>query len=166
MIDSAPHLAALEEFYQGEILGEAMFDAMLAALTEPAERYTMGLLLQLESETKVRLRPVLAEHGLPLQEDVRMRLRGEQFAQALAGASWAGKMKALHQSIVQTYLPRYRELTAALPLSLRAVGQSMVEHEQALADLCGQELAGGDGRSDPPVLRLLQHPLPRPAGRP
>jgi hypothetical protein len=158
----APHLAALQEFYQGEILGEAMFDAMLRSAGDEAERYKIALMLQLETETKARLRPVLAAHGLPLQEDAQMRPRGEQFARDLIGADWHEKMRALALSIGETWLPRYRELTAALPPSLRATGESMVAHEQALLEMARRELGGELDRSDEPVRDLLAHPLPRP----
>jgi len=160
----APHLAALEELYQGEILGEAMFDAMLASVHDEAERYKISLMLQLETETKARLRPVLAAQGLSLEEDPQMRVRGAQFAQALATATWAAKMSALYQAIAQTYLPRYREHEAAMPTALRAVAHSMVEHERALLEMTRRELSGDAQRSDEPVRELLRHPLPRPDG--
>jgi hypothetical protein len=159
---AAPHLAALQEFYQGEILGEAMFDAMLQSARNESERYKIGLMLQLETETKARLRPHLAAHGLSLQENPRMRPDGERFARELANATWDEKMRALEQSLSNTWLPRYQELTAALPPPLRAIGQSMVEHEQALLEMARRELAGESHRSDEAVRHLLAHPLPRP----
>jgi hypothetical protein len=165
MQTAAPPLAALEEFYQGEVLGEAMFDHMLAPLTDPGERYKMALLLQLETETKARLRPVLAAQGLSVQEDPQMRPRGEQFARDLAASTWQEKMTALHRAVADTFLPRYRELTEGLPAALRAVGDSMVEHEQALVDMTWRELNGQADRSDEPLLRLLHFPLQRPVRR-
>jgi hypothetical protein len=159
------NLAALQEFYQGEILGEAMFDAMLKSASNESERYKLALMLQLETETKARLRPHLAAHGLPLQEDPQMRPSGEQFARELQTVTWNEKMGSLAQSLSQTWLPRYRELTAALPPSLRAIGESMVAHEQALLEMARREVAGESERSDEPVRDLLTHPLPRPAGR-
>ena len=158
----APHLAALQEFYQGEILGEAMFDAMLQSARDELQRYKIALMLQLETETKARLRPHLAAQGLPLQEDAQMRPRGEQFARELEQASWNEKMRALEQSLSQTWLPRYRELTAALPPSLRSIGESMVAHEEALLEMARREVGGESDRSDEPVRDLLAYPLPRP----
>jgi hypothetical protein len=162
---SAPHLAALAEFYQGEVLGEAMFDAMLASARNESERYRIALMLQLETETKARLRPILAAQGLPLQEDPQMRPRGEQFARELENADWGEKMRALARSLSQTWLPRYRVLTATLPPTLRPVGESMVEHEQALLEMARRELGGQSERSDEPVRGLLVNPLPRPPAR-
>jgi hypothetical protein len=158
----AQQQATLAEFYQGEILGEAMFDTMLQSATTASERYKIGLMLQLETETKARLRPVLAAQGVSLQEDPGMRPEGERFARELASATWNQKMRTLADSIGQTWLPRYRELTAALPQHLRAVGQSMVEHEQALMEMARREAQGDSERSHEPVHELLAHPLPRP----
>lgn len=160
----AAALAALQEFYQGEILGEAMFDAMLADAENDEQRYKLGLLLQLESETKVRLRPAVAAAGLPLREDPAMRPEGERFARELKTASWDRKMKALHDAVAGHYLPHYRQLASRLPPTLRAVGDSMVEHEQALADMAWRELNGQAGRSAEPLLRQLAHPLAPPGG--
>jgi hypothetical protein len=158
----AAHLAALQEFYQGEILGEAMFDAMLQSARSQSERYRIALMLQLETETKARLRPHLAAQGLPLQEDPQMRPSGARFAKDLENANWNEKMRALAQALSDTYLPRYRELTATLPPPLRAIGESMVAHEQALLEMVRRELEGESHRSDQPVRDLLVHPLPRP----
>jgi hypothetical protein len=159
---TADDLAALQEFYQGEILGEAMFDAMLKSASDELERYKIALMLQLETETKARLRPHLAAQGLPLEEDPQMRPRGEHEARELERAAWGEKMGALAHSLSQTWLPRYRELTATLPPSLRAVGESMVAHEQALLEMAQREVAGDSERSDEPVRKLLVNPLPRP----
>jgi hypothetical protein len=157
----AAHLAALQEFYQGEILGEAMFDTMLQSAGNESERYKIALMLQLETETKARLRPFLAAEGLPLQEDPRMRPEGEQFARELQSATWSQKMQALAESIGKTWLPRYRELANILPPALRAVGESMVKHEQALLEMARREVDGESDRSDEPVRELLAHPWPR-----
>src|ERR1700739_142741 len=159
-----PHLAALQEFYQGEILGEAMFDAMLRSARDASERYKIALMLQLETETKARLRPFLAAQGLPLQEDPQMRPQAEEFARKWADASWHEKMSELARSIDETWLPRYRALTATLPASLRAVGESMLAQEQPLLKRPRRELAG-TAESAQPVRHLLAHALPRPAER-
>ena len=54
--------------------------------SDPDEKYKLSLFLQLESEAKVRLRPLLARHGIPLVEDETLRADG---AAAAAGfLSW------------------------------------------------------------------------------
>ena len=40
----------LSELYQGEILGEVLFDQMLSYFQSPDKQYKLSLLLQLETE--------------------------------------------------------------------------------------------------------------------
>ncbi len=49
--------ACVREFYESEIFGEAASLAVLAVAKNERDRYHMGTLLQLETETKARLRP-------------------------------------------------------------------------------------------------------------
>ena len=58
----------LSELYQGEILGEVLFDQMLSYFQSPDKQYKLSLLLQLETETKARLRPTLVLLGIDLVE--------------------------------------------------------------------------------------------------
>jgi hypothetical protein len=44
------------ELYQGEVLGEVLFDHMLSYFEEPDKQYKISVMLQLETETKARLR--------------------------------------------------------------------------------------------------------------
>ena len=48
--------AISEHFYQGEVLGEAFFAACVALESDAGRRRKWTALLQLESETKARLR--------------------------------------------------------------------------------------------------------------
>ena len=49
----------LIELYQGERVGEIILDQMLSLFTEPEMKYKIAVILQLETETKARLRPTL-----------------------------------------------------------------------------------------------------------
>jgi hypothetical protein len=40
------------ELYQGEVLGEVLFDHMLSYFEEPDKKYKISVMLQLETETK------------------------------------------------------------------------------------------------------------------
>ena len=58
----------LQDLYQGEIIGEALFDRMLEFYDDPVQRYKVALMLQLETETKARLRPAMLELGADIRE--------------------------------------------------------------------------------------------------
>ena len=53
--------ACIVTYYQTEVLGEALFESLITKFQEPDYRYKIGSLLQLETETKARLRPAMLE---------------------------------------------------------------------------------------------------------
>ena len=71
---------ALVELYQGEIIGEVILDQMLSFFSEPELKYKIAVLLQLETETKARLRPTLMRLGLEIAESDRSRELGLEMA--------------------------------------------------------------------------------------
>src|SRR5437764_10584484 len=97
---------ALRELYQGEVIGEAVFDKMLHHLDDDRQRYVVATMLQLETETKARLRPVAAASGLDIAEDPAERAAGEALAAQLSTATWLEKMQSLHDILEGTYVPR------------------------------------------------------------
>ena len=54
--------------YQGEILGEVLFDQMLYIFEDQDIQYKIFVLLQLETEAKARLRPYIVSLGLDFKE--------------------------------------------------------------------------------------------------
>ena len=58
----------LLDYYQTEVRGEAFFGAMLGKFDNPHHLYKIGSLLQLETETKARLRPTILELGGSVEE--------------------------------------------------------------------------------------------------
>ena len=66
----------LVEMYQGEVIGEVLFNAMLSLFPEPDHQYKSATMLQLETETKARLRPALLELGASLSSCRKRQLPG------------------------------------------------------------------------------------------
>ncbi len=66
----------------------------LELTSDPDHQYKIGLFLQLESEAKVRLRPLLARYGISLVEDAAMRKVGFEEAERLAAQPWREAMAA------------------------------------------------------------------------
>jgi hypothetical protein len=156
-------LKGLAELYQGEVIGEVFFDGLMASLADARERYVVGCMLQLETETKARLRPHVLRNGLPLAEDAAARAEGLALASAMAPMNWSGKMQALFSELDTKYVPRYKEIDAGAPQALREVTASMVEHETALRETARREMIGETHHSVDPVVTLLRYPLPKPA---
>lgn len=128
---------------------------------DPERRYKWGTLLQIETETKARLRPFLTRLGLSIaQNDVRDQVAG--LAKSYASKSWREHMEET-VSITKFYVEKFREIEAAAPESDREVTHSMVVHEAAIKKFAELELAGDTANSLKDVIAQLQYPLVKPA---
>jgi hypothetical protein len=156
-------MKGVSELYQGEALGEVVFGGLLKTAENDEQRYKLGTMLQLETETKARLRPLAFRHGLDLAEDPAFRAEGMSVVEGLSRMSWQQKMQSVHDVLRDRYIPRYKEITAIAPAEDREIAESMVEHETALFEMARRELSGMSDRSAEPVVALLKYPLPRPA---
>lgn len=63
-MDKNTYLAGVAELYAAEVLGEGLASRWLELATDPDQKYKLGLFLQLESESKIKLRPLLARHEI------------------------------------------------------------------------------------------------------
>jgi hypothetical protein len=160
-MNRAEYLSAVNEFiYQGEVLGEAVFNLYLGLEENAERRYKLATLLQLESETKVRLRPFMTQLGLSIaQAEVRDRIA--ESAQSYRSKSWRQHMEEL-AGITSFFLEKFREIEDAAPDSEREVTHSMVVHETALNKFAQLELAGDANNSLNDVIAQLQYPLAPP----
>lgn len=152
----------LQDLYQGEIIGEALFDRMLDFYDEPVKRYKVALLLQLETETKARLRPALLELGAGVRELEASREAGLTMATSLADKPWTDAMAALHEALLP-YVERYTAIAAQAPARYRELAESMVRHESSLLRFAECESAGDTANSTGDIIAQLQYPLPVPA---
>jgi hypothetical protein len=150
------YLAGITELYQAEIIGEGLFSTLLAA--SPQEHaYGLALLLQLEGEAKVRLRPLLWRLGLSVVEDQAMRAAGIQAADKLARMPWREAMLELAE-LVKPYLARYQALEAAAPQSDKPAIHLMVNHEVTVLRFAEFAAAGDRQAALEEVLDQLGHP--------
>src|SRR5271156_4199141 len=112
---SEAYKAGIAELYTAEVLGEGLASRWLELSSDPDERYKLSLFLQLESEAKVRLRPLLARHGLDLVEDPAQRSAGAAVAEKFASMPWKEAMATL-AALAGPYHERFKALsTVALP---------------------------------------------------
>ena len=155
--------AGLIELYQGEVLGEVVFNALLATAENADQRWKLSMMLQLETETKARLRPTLAAQGIDIAESADMRTRGLGLAASLGPLPWAEKMSTIHDLLRETFVPRFQQIEASFHGNSE-VAKSMVEHETALMEMARREAAGESAGSACGVEALLTHPIPYPAG--
>jgi hypothetical protein len=140
-MDRAEYLQSISEhFYQGEVLGEAFFAACVALERNEERRRKWVALLQLESETKARLRPFLLRLGLSVaQEDVSARIA--ELTRDFAAKPWQQHMQEI-ADITDFFLQKFRAIEEAAPPDEREMARAMVAHETAIHRFAQLELAG------------------------
>jgi hypothetical protein len=105
--------ACIDELYQSEVLGEAAFLALIKVAKNSRDRYHFGTFLQLETETKARLRPFLAKHDLGFEEtDAGESVTG--FVELYQQNDWEEFLRQL-QPMIEHFLARFREIAEAGP---------------------------------------------------
>lgn len=157
-MSSIDYPACLRDLIESEIFGEAVSLALLEVAKTDRDRYHFATLLQLETETKARLRPLLFKHGVPLTE----RSPSEQVEQVVQGylASDWEDFAAANIEIVQGFLDRFRQIADAGPVEDREVLLSMVRHESAILRWFDMESRGEREGSLGAIIDELQYPIP------
>jgi CRISPR/Cas system-associated endonuclease Cas3-HD len=148
----------LSEQYQGEVIGEVFFCRMLERFTGANERYKLASFLQLETETKARLRPAALELGVDLVERDESRDRGIEFYRSLEGMDWKGAMKRL-AAIAKPFVKRYREIAEIAPAEYKDLAHSMVVHEMSIETAAELEARGECDHSMDQIVEQLKYPL-------
>lgn len=150
----------ISDMYQGELLGEALFSRAAALARSEDQRFKLCVLLQLETETKARLRPLVARLGLSLVEDESFRAEGLRLGDQLGVLPWQEFLQTLGREL-ELYVSQYQGIADLAPPSDRPIALSMVDHERALLAFVRAELSDpGSGRSLDAVNALLMNPLP------
>jgi len=152
--------ACIRELYESEIFGEAASLAVLQAADNERDKYHFGTLLQLETETKARLRPFLAKYGLSLSEE--MDLSDVSGAVAAYKDGGMRSFAAANTPVVESFLARFQEIKQAGPPEDSEVLQSMIRHESAILEWMKKEAHGPAEGSLDAIIAELQYPLPKP----
>lgn len=158
-MDKSAYLAGVAELYSEEVFGEGLANRWLELASDRDERYKLDLFLQLESEAKVRLRPLLARCGLSLVEDEGRRTAGAEMAERFASLPWKTAMAEL-ASLCRGFVPRYQALLNEAPPDDAPLVSFMVDHEQSFMRMAERE-ANGEGCMDRELLVKVAYPIAR-----
>jgi hypothetical protein len=157
-VNTDAYPACIRDLYESEILGEAVFLALVAIARNPREKYQLGTLLQLETETKARLRPFLFQHAISLDEN--MDLAGVAVViEGYQALSWP-EFAAANVPVVQGFLSRFEAILELGPAEDKRTLQSMVDHEGSILRWARMESDGITEGSLDDVIAQLQYPLP------
>jgi len=157
---------ALQEFYDGEVGGEALYSTLLRSARNQDEILKWSTLLQLETETKAWLRAPMIAHGMSIVEQAEEREKAVGLAQMIKSLEWSDLMQQMQHVLNTDIVPKYqRQVDAARERGKRdevEVCVFMVEHEKAQAEFARRELAGASiDESLAPVVKFLKYPIKR-----
>jgi hypothetical protein len=150
------------EFYNGEVLGETVYSALLSTCQNDEQRLKLATLLQLETETKAWLRPHALKAGVSIEERAADREEGARLAGQLKALPWATLWRVLHDALSKQVLPRFRileeEARARGEAHEEALCRYMIEHEESQIEFARREIEGADVTTClEPVVRHLKY---------
>jgi len=145
------------ELYAAEVLGENLANRWLQLATDADQKYKLALFLQLESEAKVRLRPLLARHGISLVEDAQLKTDGAAEAEHFAAQPWKEAMATLAK-LALPYAHRFQALLEAAPAEDVPLIRFMVDHELSVVRIAEREALGDPAMASELVVKLA-HPI-------
>jgi hypothetical protein len=148
----------LIDIYQGEVLGEALFSRLLETELNPDMSYAYGCLLQLETETKARIRVLLVRHGLSIVESAQSRADGMTWADALRNCPTEDFLKQFTEEI-SPYAERYAHFAEhALPDDQSCL-RYVATHEHSILQFLTQLHSHSPRESVDAARILLSFPL-------
>ena len=151
----------LSEVYLGEQAGEMIFDSLLTMAEDDDQRYIFSNMLQLETEGKAIMRPLLVKLGIPIEENITLRNQGLEMAESFKGITFKEQFENIYQSVKNYYLPQYEELSTLVDeedAEACFIANFMGEHERSIL-LAADNII--KDKQDPikPVRDLLRFPL-------
>jgi hypothetical protein len=157
-VENLSYPACTRELYESEILGETLFLALVQVAKSPRDRYHLGTLLQLESETKARLRPLLYKHGVSLDEVADLSLVDAAIG-AYRDMTWQ-EFVAVNVPVVEDFLARFETIADIGDEADREILESMIRHEASILRWATMERDGVVDGSLDDVIAQLNYPLP------
>jgi hypothetical protein len=150
----------LEERFQGEVYGEAIFRVMAERCGDPGNARKLRVLEQLERETKEVLRPAVREAGLPGIESEEQLRAGALLGAKLAPVPWPMLMVGLKKELLG-FVALFEKSEALAPPGRKALFRHVTDHERALLEFVEREIAGAPAEESlAPIVAILERGLP------
>ncbi|XDZ64975.1 hypothetical protein AB8880_08555 [Alphaproteobacteria bacterium LSUCC0684] len=144
----------LDEAYQGEFYGLAMYRRIADARPHPDEKEKWRLLVRLEEVTRSVLEPVLKRHGMATDARPESLCEGERDAEGYMHLPWDQLMRRFSDEL-DADIDEYSALLAIAPPGDREAIRFLVDHEIVAKAFCEGELDGRPDQSAAPVEALL-----------
>ena len=148
----------LEERFQGEVYGEALFGAMAAGCDDPVRVRKLSILEQLERETKEFLLPLVKQAGYSGEPSQDRIADGIELGGQLAQVPWAELLRGF-QVELERFVREFEESEKLAPPGKGHLLQRVTEHERALLDFANREIEGDERGAIDAVISVLEEPL-------
>ena len=151
----------LLDVYLGEQAGEMIFESMLTMTEDESQRYIISNMLQLETEGKAIMRPLLVKLGIPIEENKPLRERGIEIADTFRGMPFKEQFENIYQSVKNYYLPQYEELATLVDeedSDAFYIANFMGEHERSIL-LASENIIKDRPNPVQPIRDILKFPI-------
>ena len=152
----------LLEVYLGEQAGEMIFEAMLPKAEDENQRYIFSNMLQLETEGKAIMRPLLVKLGIPIEENKLLRQQSLEIAENFVGMTFKEQFENIYQSVKNHYLPMYEELSTLIDKEedkeAYFIANFMGDHERSIL-LASENIIKNVPDPVRPIRDLLRFPI-------
>ena len=151
----------LLDVYLGEQAGEMIFESMLTMTEDESQRYIISNMLQLETEGKAIMRPLLVKLGIPIEENKPLRERGIEIADTFRGMSFKEQFENIYKSVKNYYLPQYEELATLVDeedSDAFYIANFMGEHERSIL-LASENIIKDRPNPVQPIRDILKFPI-------
>lgn len=136
----------LRRAYEGEIIGCAMYQAMIDDPTH-ADKEALRRLHVIERVTADALKPLLDRYEVTVCEDTATT-KGRRLSASLRGSPWEQMWIEVIQ-LADDYLDDFKRLAEVLDGDEAAIGRQVIEHEEALIAFARAEVDGEPNASAP-----------------
>ena len=151
------YLKLIEDAYQGEVYGEAMYSAIAERMENQDHAYKWRVLAQMETETKLHMRVLVAKLGGTIAESEDWRNRGKKDAEYYASLSWVELMKTFEKEL-EVDIAEYASLEEGCPLEDAETLHRLTKHEILTKEFCHQEIIEQGHLSILPIIAFLENP--------
>ena len=151
----------LLDVYLGEQAGEMIFESMLTMTEDESQRYIISNMLQLETEGKAIMRPLLVKLGISIEENKPLRERGIEIADTFRGMPFKEQFENIYQSVKNYYLPQYEELATLVDeedSDAFYIANFMGEHERSIL-LASENIIKDRPNPVQPIRDILKFPI-------
>ncbi len=147
--------------FEGEVFGEAIMLPLVQAAKTDHHRYCFLSILQLETETKSRLRPLLVKNKLDLSETADLSMIPE-YVEMYKSMPWPEYAK-MSAALLEQTVSEFKAIAESGPDEDADMLNYMVEHEASICKFFAMEARGETDSSIDDVVSQLKFPIPLPA---